>query len=89
LLIIIALIIYITKHRVEIIYKEIKREKIEIIKANLGQHIKETLQDLSHDISLLDEDPKLSQKEKELYQEAKNILEEAEKKIEEKLKEME
>jgi hypothetical protein len=89
LLIIIALIIYLTKHRVEIIHKEIRKEKIENIKADLKKHLKETLQDLRHDISLLDEDPKLSQKEKELYQEAKNILEEAEKKIEEKLKGLE
>jgi hypothetical protein len=89
LLIIIILIIYLTKHRVEIIHKEIKKEKIENIKADLRKHLKEALQDLRHDISLLDEDPKLSQKEKTLYQEAKNILEEAEKKIEEKLKEME
>jgi hypothetical protein len=89
LLIIIALIIYITKHRVEIIHKEIRKEKIENVKADLKKHLKETLQDLRHYISLLDEDPKLSQKEKELYQEAKNILEEAEKKIEEKLKEFE
>jgi len=89
LLIIVILIIYITKHRIEIIHKEIKKEKIENIKSDLRKHIKETLQDLRHDISLLDEGPKLSQKEKELYQEAKNILEEAEKKIEEKLKELE
>jgi len=89
LLIIIVLIIYLTKHRVEIIHKEIRKEKIENIKADLKKHLKETLQDLRHDISLLDEDPKLSQKEKELYQETKNILEEAEKKIEEKLKELE
>jgi hypothetical protein len=89
LLIIIALIIYITKHRVEIIHKEIRKEKIENIKADLKKHLKETLQDLRHDISLLDEDPRLSQREKELYQEARNILEEAEKKIEEKLKELE
>jgi hypothetical protein len=89
LLIIIVLIIYITKHRVEIIHREIRKEKIENIKADLKRHLKETLQDLRHDISLLDEDPKLSQREKELYQEAKNILEEAEKKIEEKLKELE
>jgi len=89
LLIIIVLIIYITKHRVEIIHKEIRKEKIENIKADLKKHLKETLQDLRHDISLLDEDLRLSQREKELYQEAKNILEEAEKKIEEKLKELE
>ena len=89
LLMIIILIIYLTKHRVEIIHKEIRKEKIENIKTDLRKHLKETLQDLRHDISLLDEDPKLSQKEKELYQEAKNILEEAEKKIEEKLKELE
>jgi hypothetical protein len=89
LLIIIVLIIYLTKHRVEIIHKEIRKEKIENIKADLKKHLKETLQDLRHDISLLDEDPKLSQKEKTLYQEAKNILEQAEKKIEEKLKELE
>jgi hypothetical protein len=89
LLIIVILIIYITKHRIEIIHKEIKKEKIENIKSDLRKHLKETLQDLRHDISLLDEDPKLSQKERELYKEAKNILEEAEKKIEEKLKELE
>jgi|GEM_PF-852377 len=89
LLMIIILIIYLTKHRVEIIHKEIRKEKIENIKADLKKHLKETLQDLRHDISLLDEDPKLNQREKELYQEAKNILEEAEKKIEEKLKELE
>jgi len=89
LLIIVILIVYITKHRIEIIHKEIKKEKIENIKTDLRKHLKETLQDLRHDISLLDEDPKLSQKERELYQEAKNILEEAEKKIEEKLKELE
>jgi hypothetical protein len=89
LLIIIVLIIYLTKHLVEIIHKEIRKEKIENIKVDLKKHLKETLQDLRHDISLLDEDQKLSQKEKELYQEAKNILEEAEKKIEEKLKKLE
>jgi hypothetical protein len=89
LLIIIALIIYLTKHRVEIIHKEIRKEKIETIRDYLRRHIKKTLQDLKHNISLLDEDPRLSQREKELYQEAKNILEEAEKKIEEKLKELE
>ncbi len=89
LLIIIVLIIYLTKHRVEIIHKEIRKEKIENIRTDLRKHLKETLQDLRHDISLLDEDPRLSQREKELYQEAKNILEEAEKKIEEKLKELE
>jgi hypothetical protein len=89
LLIIIVLIIYLTKHRVEIIHKEIRKEQIETIRDYLRRHIKKTLQDLKHNISLLDEDPRLSQKEKELYQEAKNILEEAEKKIEEKLKELE
>jgi len=89
LLLIIIIIIYFTKHRVEIIHEEIKKEKIEIIKTDLRKHIKETLQDLRHNIGLLDEDPSLSQKEKELYQEAKDILEEAEKKIEEKLKELE
>jgi hypothetical protein len=89
LLIIIALIIYITKHRVEIIHKEIRKEQIESIRDYLRRQIKKTLQDLKHNISLLDEDPRLGQKEKELYQETKNILEEAEKKIEEKLKELE
>jgi hypothetical protein len=89
LLIIIVLIIYLTKHRVEIIHKEIRKEQIETIRDYLRRHIKKTLQDLKHNISLLDEDPRLSQREKELYQEAKNILEEAEKKIEEKLKELE
>jgi hypothetical protein len=88
LLIIIVLIIYLTKHRVEIIHKEIRKEQIETIRDYLRRHIKKTLQDLKHNISLLDEDPRLSQREKELYQEAKNILEEAEKKIEEKLKEL-
>jgi hypothetical protein len=89
LLIIIVLIIYLTKHRVEIIHKEIRKEQLEAIRDYLRRHIKKTLQDLKHNISLLDEDPRLSQKEKELYQEARNILEEAEKKIEEKLKELE
>jgi hypothetical protein len=89
LLIIIVLIIYLTKHRVEIIHKEIRKKQIETIRDYLRRHIKKTLQDLKHNIGLLDEDPRLSQREKELYQEAKNILEEAEKKIEEKLKELE
>jgi len=89
LLLIIILVIYLTKHRVEIIHKEIKKEKLESIKADIKRHIRQTLKDLRHNISLLDEDPKLSQKEKELYREAKNILEEAEHKIEEKLKEFE
>ena len=88
-LMIIALIIYITKHRVEIIHKEIKKEKLEAIKTALKTHLKETLQNLRHNISLLDEDPKLSQKERELYKEIKNILEEAENRIEGKLKELE
>jgi len=89
LLIIMILIIYITKHRVEIIHKEIRKEKIENIKTDLKKHLKETLQDLRRDISLLDENPELSQQERELYQEARNILEESKKKIEEKLKELE
>ncbi len=89
LLLIIVLIIYLTKHHIEIIYKEIKKEKLETIKTDLRRHIKQTLQDLRHNISLLDEDPKLNPREKELYREAKNILEEAEREIEEKLKELE
>jgi competence protein ComGC len=89
LLIIIILIIGLVNRRIDNIHKEIKKEKIEMTKENLKKHIKQTLQDLRYDISLLDEDPELNQEEKQLYQETKDILEEAERKIEEKLKDIE
>jgi hypothetical protein len=88
LLIIIFLIIYFMRRRLETIHKEIKKEKIEVLKTDLKKHIKEILNDLKYNISLLDEDPKLNQKEKELYKEVKNILEAAEKQVEDKLKEL-
>jgi len=88
LLIIIILIIYFTKHKVEVIHKEIRKEKISQIGLNLHQQIKNTLLDLKHNISLLDEDPSLSQTEKGLYKQVKDILEEAENKINEKLKDL-
>ena len=89
LLLIIILFFYLLNHKVEIIHKEIKKEKLDQIQISLRQHIKEILIDLKRNISLVDEDPKLSQKEKEVYKEVRNILEEAEKKIDEKLKELE
>jgi sensor domain CHASE-containing protein len=91
LLIILTIFIYFLKHRVDIIHKEIKKEKLEPVKNELKSHLLNSLQNLKDNISALDEDLKLPQEETEkaLYQEAKNILEEAEKKIEEKLKELE
>jgi hypothetical protein len=91
LLIILTIFIYFLKHRVDIIHKEIKKEKLEPVKNELKSHLLNSLQNLKDNISALDEDLKRPQEETEkaLYQEAKNILEEAEKKIEEKLKELE
>jgi len=89
LLLIIILFFYLLNHKVEIIHKEIKKEKLNQIQISFRQHIKEILMDLKRNISLVDKDPKLSQKEKEVYKEVRNILEEAEKKIDEKLKELE
>jgi len=88
LILVLILVIYLIKHRLDILHKEIKKEKLENIKTDLRKHLKETIQDLRHNISLLDEDPNLSQKEKQFYQELKNILEESEQKIEEKIKEL-
>ena len=91
LLIIIILFIYILKHRMEDIHKEIKKGKSinqkEVLKidlSNLLKNLRSNIQELDKNVSSAEEDTK-----KALYQEAKNILEEAEKKIEEKLKELE
>jgi hypothetical protein len=91
LLIIIILFIYILKHRVEDIHKEIKKGKSinqkEVLKidlSNLLKNLRSNIEELDKNVSSAEEDAK-----KDLYQEAKNILEEAEKKIEEKLKELE
>jgi gas vesicle protein len=91
LLIILTIFIYFLKHRVDVIHKEIRKEKLETVKNELKSHLVNSLQNLKNNIRALDEDLKQPQEEtkKELYQEAKNILEEAEKKIEEKLKELE
>jgi hypothetical protein len=91
LLIIIILFIYILKHRMEDIHKEIKKGKSinqkEVLKINLSnllKNLRSNIEELDKNVSSAEEDTK-----KELYQEARNILEEAEKKIEEKLKELE
>jgi competence protein ComGC len=91
LLIILTIFIYFLKHRVDVIHKEIRKEKLETIKNELKSHLLNSLQNLKDNIRALDDDLKQPQEDtkKDLYKEAKNILEESEKKIEEKLKELE